>query len=211
MRVTEIFHSIQGESTWAGRPCTFVRLTGCPLRCRWCDTEYAFHGGATMSLEEVLAQVERFECSLVEVTGGEPLSQKECPELLRSLCDRGYDVLLETSGAVSTESVDPRVVTILDVKCPDSGESDRNLWENLDRLRPRDEIKFVLASRRDYEWALETVQARDLSARNTVLFSPVWGELEPGTLASWILEDRARVRMQIQLHKVLYGADVAGV
>lgn len=164
-----------------------------------------------MSLEEVLAQVERFECSLVEVTGGEPLSQKECPELLRSLCDRGYDVLLETSGAVSTESVDPRVVTILDVKCPDSGESDRNLWENLDRLRPRDEIKFVLASRRDYEWALETVRARDLSARNTVLFSPVWGELEPGTLASWILEDRAPVRMQIQLHKVLYGADVAGV
>lgn len=211
MRVTEIFHSIQGESTWAGRPCAFVRLTGCPLRCRWCDTEYAFQGGTSMSIEEVLDRVAQFGCSLVEVTGGEPLAQKECPELLRALCDRGYEVLLETSGAVSTEGVDPRVVTILDLKCPDSGESERNLWDNVDRLRQRDEIKFVLASRRDYEWARETVTARDLAARNVVLFSPVWGELEPGILAAWILEDRAPVRMQIQLHKVLFGADVAGV
>jgi 7-carboxy-7-deazaguanine synthase len=211
MRVTEIFHSIQGESTWAGRPCAFVRLTGCPLRCRWCDTEYAFQGGTSMSIEEVLERVDQFGCSLVEVTGGEPLAQKECPELLRALCDRGYEVLLETSGAVSTEDVDPRVVTILDMKCPDSGESERNLWDNVDRLRQRDEIKFVLASRRDYEWALETVTARSLAARNVVLFSPVWGELEPGILAAWILEDRAPVRMQIQLHKVLFGADVAGV
>jgi 7-carboxy-7-deazaguanine synthase len=164
-----------------------------------------------MDLSEVLAAVDRFGCQLVEVTGGEPLVQKECPELLSALCDRGYEVLLETSGAISTEKVDPRVVTILDLKCPDSGESERNLWENLARLRPRDEIKFVIASRRDYEWALETVRERDLAARNVVLFSPVWGELVPGTLASWILEDRAPVRMQIQLHKVLFGADVAGV
>jgi 7-carboxy-7-deazaguanine synthase len=211
MRVAEIFHSIQGESTWAGRPCTFVRLTGCPLRCRWCDTEYAFEGGTAMDLSAVLAEVDRFGCPLVEVTGGEPLVQKECPELLRALCDRGYEVLLETSGAVSTEKVDSRVVTILDLKCPDSGESERNLWENVARLRPRDEIKFVIASRRDYEWALETVRDRDLSARNVVLFSPVWGELEPGRLAGWILADRAPVRMQIQLHKILFGADVAGV
>jgi len=210
MRVSEIFHSIQGESTWAGRPCTFVRLTGCPLRCRWCDTEYAFEGGTAMSLPEVLGAVERFGCPLVEVTGGEPLVQKECGELLSALCDRGYEVLLETSGAISTEKVDPRVVTILDLKCPDSGEMERNLWENLDRLRPRDEIKFVVASRRDYEWALQTVRERNLAARNVVLFSPVWGELEPGTLAGWILADRAPVRIQIQLHKVLFG-DVAGV
>ena len=211
MRVAEIFHSIQGESTWAGRPCTFVRLTGCPLRCRWCDTVYAFEGGTAMDLSAELAEVDRFGCPLVEVTGGEPLVQKECPELLRALCDRGYEVLLETSGAVSTEKVDSRVVTILDLKCPDSGESERNLWENVARLRPRDEIKFVIASRRDYEWALETVRDRDLSARNVVLFSPVWGELEPGRLAGWILADRAPVRMQIQLHKILFGADVAGV
>ncbi|MCA9726929.1 MAG: radical SAM protein, partial [Candidatus Eisenbacteria bacterium] len=165
MRVAEIFHSIQGESTWAGRPCTFVRLTGCPLRCRWCDTEYAFHGGTEMSQAEVLDRVASYGCALVEVTGGEPLAQKECPALLRELCDRGYSVLLETSGAVSTESVDPRVVTVLDLKCPDSGESERNRWDNLDRLRPQDEIKFVLATRRDYEWALETVRHRDLARR----------------------------------------------
>ena len=211
MRVTEIFHSIQGESTWAGQPCTFVRLTGCPLRCRWCDTEYAFHGGTVLAMEEILQRVEGIGCPLVEVTGGEPLAQKECPELLRALCDRGYMVLLETSGAVSTEAVDPRVVTILDLKCPDSGESARNLWSNLGRLRERDEIKFVIASRGDYEWALEQVLTRGLARNRTVLFSPVWGTLEPGDLARWILEDRAPVRMQIQLHKILFGADVPGV
>ena len=217
MRVAEIFHSIQGESTWAGRPCTFVRLTGCPLRCRWCDTEYAFEGGTAMDLSAVLAEVDRFGCPLVEVTGGEPLVQKECPELLRALCDRGYEVLLETSGAVSTEKVDSRVVTILDLKCPDSGESERNLWENVARLRPRDEIKFVIADRADYEWMREVVRRHGLDARvadgslRALLASPVWGSVEFKDLAEWILEDRLPVRFQLQLHKLIWGANVPGV
>lgn len=210
LRVTEIFHSIQGESSHAGRPCVFVRLTGCPLRCRWCDTEYAFQGGESLELEEILERVGAFDCSLVEVTGGEPLAQSECPRLLRALADSGYEVLLETSGALSTESVDPRVKTILDLKCPDSGEGGRNLWENLDRLGPHDEIKLVIAGREDYEWAAGVVRSHRLD-RWTVHFSPVWGEVDPGELARWILEDRLPVRMQLQMHKVLFGAETRGV
>lgn len=211
MRVTEIFHSIQGESTWAGRPCVFVRLTGCPLRCRWCDTEYSFYGGETLSIEEILTRVDSYGCHVVEVTGGEPLSQKDAIPLLVALAERGYSVLLETSGALSIAEVDQRVHIILDLKCPDSGEVERNLWENLSHLKPRDEIKFVLASRRDYEWACETVRTHDLADRHTVLFSPVWDDLSAETLAVWILEDRAPVRLQIQLHKFLFGAERRGV
>ena len=205
LRVTEIFHSIQGESTHAGRPCVFVRLTGCPLRCRWCDTAYAFYGGERRTFEEILADVRRFDCRLVEVTGGEPLAQPAVHELLSCLADEGYEVLLETSGALSIESVDPRVAIILDLKCPDSGESARNRWENLAKLKPRDEVKFVLASRADYEWAKEQLTKVELSSPRVVLFSPVWDQLPPTELATWILADRLPVRMQLQVHKVLFG------
>lgn len=210
LRVTEIFRSIQGESTHAGRPCTFVRLTGCPLRCRWCDTAYAFHGGRSLSAAQVMAEVRAFGVPLVEVTGGEPLSQTGCRPFLTELADAGYEVLLETSGAISLEGVDPRVRTIMDLKCPDSGESARNLWENLTILRDHDEIKFVISSRRDFEWARDEVFTRSLS-RWTVLFSPVWSEIEPADLASWILEEGLPVRMQLQMHKVLFGAAATGV
>lgn len=205
LRVTEIFHSIQGESTHAGRPCVFVRLTGCPLRCVWCDTAYAFQGGELCAMEEVLRRVADFECRLVEVTGGEPLAQPATPTLLTRLVDRGYEVLLETSGAFAIAALDQRIGIILDIKCPDSGESERNLWANLAALKPRDEVKFVLASRRDYEWAREVVARFDLATRNTVLFSPVTSTLEPADLAGWVLADHLPVRVQIQLHKILFG------
>lgn len=205
LRVTEIFHSVQGESTHAGRPCVFVRLTGCPLRCRWCDTAYAFHGGESMSQDQVVEQVRGLQCQLVEVTGGEPLAQPACLPLLRRLCDEGFEVLLETSGALSIEAIDPRVRIIMDLKCPDSDESDRNRWDNLDRLRPGDEIKFVIASRADYEWARGVIDEHRLGERGAVLFSPVWGECDPGDLARWMLEDRSAVRLQLQLHKLLFG------
>jgi 7-carboxy-7-deazaguanine synthase len=211
LRVTEIFHSIQGESTQAGRPCVFVRLTGCPLRCRWCDTAYAFEGGTRMEVSEVVERAGKYGCELVEVTGGEPLAQKDCLPLLRELAGASYSVMLETGGAVSLEGIDPRVRIVMDLKCPDSGECHRNLWDNLERLRPGDEIKFVLASRRDYEWARDQVRERRLHERNTVLFSPVWGEVEPGVLSQWVLEDSLPARVQIQLHKILFGAETRGV
>lgn len=204
LRITEIFHSIQGESTFAGMPCVFVRLTGCPLRCRWCDTAYAFSGGEWMSEETILERVRAFECALVEVTGGEPLAQPGTLAFLRRLCDQGFTVLLETSGALPIEDVDPRVRIILDLKCPDSGECDRNRWENLGSLKATDEIKFVIASRGDYEWARGTVASRGLDP-GRVLFSPVWEQLAPEVLAAWVLADRLSLRMQIQLHKVIFG------
>jgi len=211
LRITEIFHSIQGESSRIGVPCVFVRLTGCPLRCVWCDTAYAFQGGRTMTEDEVVEAVRDFGCPLVEVTGGEPLSQTECPSLLRRLADEGFEVLLETSGAVSIEPVDARVKIVLDLKCPDSGESARNHWDNLSLVKPEDEIKFVIASRRDYEWARETCREHQLAAHHEVLFSPVWDALEFSELASWILADRLAVRMQVQLHKIVYGPEETGV
>lgn len=212
LRVTEIFHSIQGESTQAGRPCVFVRLTGCPLRCVWCDTAYAFHGGETLDLDQVVERVARYGCPLVEVTGGEPLAQKDCPALLRRLADAGYEVLLETSGACSIDGVDPRVRIILDVKCPDSGESGRNHWANLDLLKDGDELKFVIASRGDYEWARDCIRERALEAAAPVLLlSPAWDLVAPGDLARWMLDDAVSARLQIQLHKVLFGAEVTGV
>lgn len=211
MRVTEIFHSIQGESTFAGQPCVFVRLTGCPLRCTWCDTEYAFYGGSDVSLEAIVDRVRSYGCPLVEVTGGEPLAQSECLTLLARLCDDGFTVLLETSGAFETASVDPRVRIILDVKCPGSGMSDRMHWPNVERLRAHDEAKFVITDRADYEWAKETVERFQLDRRCPVLFSPVFGTLDPRHLAEWVLADRLPVRFQLQLHKLIWSPEMRGV
>ncbi len=210
MRVTEIFHSIQGESTHAGRPCVFVRLTGCNLRCRWCDSEYTFTGGERMEIGEILDRVKGYGCNLVEVTGGEPLAQPESFDLIRRLCDDGYEVLIETSGAIDVAPVDPRAKIILDIKCPGSGEVEKNRWENLDILRPHDEIKFVIAGRSDYDWARRVVEERDLK-RWTVLFSPVWGEMEMKSLAEWMLADGVPARLQTQLHKHIWGAEARGV
>jgi 7-carboxy-7-deazaguanine synthase len=210
IRITEIFHSIQGESTHAGRPCVFVRLTGCNLRCRWCDSEYTFTGGERMDLEDVLARVRAYQCNLVEVTGGEPLAQSESFELIRRLCDEGYEVLIETSGSIDVGPVDPRAKLIIDVKAPGSAEADKNRWANFDVLRPHDEVKFVLADRADYEWARSTIAEHRLD-RWTILMSPVWGELDLKPLAEWMLEDRLPARLQTQLHKHIWGADVHGV
>jgi 7-carboxy-7-deazaguanine synthase len=210
LRITEIFFSIQGESTHAGRPCVFVRLTGCNLRCTWCDSEYTFTGGERMELEAIVERVKSYGCNLVEVTGGEPLAQRGSFDLIRRLCDDGFEVLIETSGSIDTTEVDERAKLILDVKCPGSGEADRNLWSNLDRLRGHDEIKFVIVDRNDYEWAKRVVEERQLG-RWTVLFSPVWGTTNLKSLAEWILSDRLPVRLQTQLHKHIWGADVHGV
>lgn len=205
LRVTEIFHSLQGETSRVGLPTAFVRLTGCPLRCGYCDTAYAFHGGSTMTLEAVLAEVARHDTRYVTVTGGEPLAQKNCLALLAALADRGYDVSLETSGALDASAVDPRVSRIVDVKTPGSGEAAKNRWENLEHLNARDEIKFVLCGEADYIWAKSVLTERRLDRICPVLFSPVYAELPPATLADWILRDRLPVRMQLQLHKVLWG------
>jgi len=211
MHVTEIFHSIQGESTWAGRPCVFVRLTGCPLRCSWCDTDYAFYGGSEQSIDAIIDAVRAYDCPLVEVTGGEPLAQPECTQLLSRLCDHDYTVLLETSGALDCANVDPRVHIILDVKCPGSAMTGRIYWPNVDRLRAQDEAKFVIKDRGDYEWAKETVARFGIDRRCTVLFSPVFGALDPRHLAEWILADRLPVRYQLQLHKLIWSPNMRGV
>lgn len=205
LRITEIFYSLQGEASRVGLPTVFVRLTGCPLRCVWCDTEYSFTGGAPASIESVMAEVAKYPARQVCVTGGEPLSQKECLPLLSTLCDAGYDVSLETSGALDIAAVDLRVSRIMDLKAPDSGESSKNLWANLDLLNSRDEIKIVIASRGDYEWAREVLQERQLTQCCPVLFSPAQGQIEAADLARWILEDGLPVRFQLQLHKLLWG------
>lgn len=217
LRITEIFHSVQGESTWAGLPCTFVRLTGCPLRCTWCDTEYAFHGGEKMSLDAIVARVEEIGTRVVEITGGEPLIHRNAFVLTTRLLDLGFTVLVETSGAIDVAPLDARAHKIMDLKCPDSGESPRNLWSNLDHLTGRDEIKFVIASRGDYEWARDVIRERRLDVKvNTgelraLLMSPVWEKMDFQQLADWILQDRLPVRYQIQLHKIIWGANVPGV
>lgn len=211
LRITEIFHSIQGESSHAGQPCAFVRLTGCPLRCTWCDSEYTFSGGTDMTLEAVLAKVKAYGCPLVEVTGGEPLHQPEAFTLVTRLCDEGYEVLVETSGAIDTAPLDRRAHVILDVKCPGSGMLDRMHWPNLARLTKQDEAKFVIKDRADYDWACGIVKQYDLTARCTVLFAPVFGELDPQRLAEWILADRLPVRFQLQLHKFIWAPDMRGV
>lgn len=211
MRVTEIFHSIQGESTYAGQPCVFVRLTGCPLRCTWCDTGYAFYGGTEQRIDEILSKVDSYGCRLVEVTGGEPLAQSDAFPLISTLCDRGYQVLIETSGAIDIASVDRRAHVILDVKCPGSGMTDRMYWPNLNQLTMKDEAKFVLADRKDYDWAREIIAKYELTARCSVLMSPVFGSLEPRQLAEWVLADRSPVRFQLQLHKWIWAPDMRGV
>jgi len=204
LRVTEIFHSIQGESSRVGLPTVFVRLTGCPLRCVWCDTEYAFTGGESMAIADILQRVAEFDCATVCVTGGEPLAQKDCLPLLVALCDAGHSVSLETSGAIDIGDVDRRVARIVDLKAPGSGEQAKNRWENLDLLTAGDELKFVLASREDYDWAVAACRQRRLFERCPVLFSPVQGQLDPAQLAQWIMDDRLPVRFQLQLHKVLW-------
>ena len=213
LRVTEIFRSIQGESTHAGRPCTFVRLTGCPMRCVWCDSEYTFTGGEHFSVDDVMAQVDAFGCKLVEVTGGEPLAQKEAFKLIERLCDEGYEVLVETGGYVSTADLDPRAKIILDIKCPASGEEERNEWTNLERLRPdKDEVKFVIADEGDWLYAKRLIEQQDLVSRtNAVLISPAWGLVDLQALANWVSGSGLNVRMQLQLHKYIWGPDVKGV
>ena len=206
LRITEIFYSIQGESSRVGLPTVFVRLTGCPLRCVWCDTEYAFTGGEIIDVGTALKQIAAFGCKTVCVTGGEPLAQQSCLDLLTALCDEAYSVSLETSGALDVSGVDPRVAKIMDIKAPDSGESARNRWENLEHLTPQDELKFVLASEADYLWAKEAVNTRALADYYAVLFSPVPNLLAPAQLAEWVLRDRLPVRFQLQLHKVLWGS-----
>ena len=205
LKVSEIFLSLQGESSRVGLPTVFVRLTGCPLRCVWCDTAYAFSGGQTMSLPEVLAEVATHDVARVCVTGGEPLAQPACLPLLGALCDAGHAVSLETSGALDIGQVDARVARVVDVKAPGSGESDRNRWQNLALLTVNDEIKFVLKDRSDYEWARQLIVERQLAALCPLLFSPVDGELAAATLADWLLADRLPVRFQLQLHKILWG------
>lgn len=205
LRLTEIFFSLQGEASRAGLPTVFVRLTGCPLRCSWCDTTYSFTGGEPATIESVLAEVAKYPARQVCVTGGEPLAQKECLPLLTALCDAGYGVSLETSGALDISAVDPRVSRIMDLKAPDSGESGRNRWENLPVLTRHDEIKIVIASRADYEWARQILQERHLDTLCPVLFSPAQGLVEPRALAEWILQDGLNVRFQLQLHKLLWG------
>lgn len=211
LKVHEIFHSIQGESTAVGRPCTFVRLTGCQMRCVWCDTPHAFYDGDWLSLDEIVARVRGFGTPLVEVTGGEPLLQPDVHPLMTRLCDEGYEVLLETGGGLDIAGVDPRVRRIVDVKCPASGESANNRWANLDHLRATDELKFVLAGREDYEWAKRVIAERGLAARCPIHFSPVSGAVELPALARWILDDRLPVRLSLQLHKQIWGADARGV
>ena len=210
MRVTEIFFSIQGESSHAGRPCVFVRLAGCNLRCVWCDSEYTFTGGERMSVDDVLERVRSYGCNLVEVTGGEPLAQGEAFDLIHGLCEEGFEVLIETSGSIDVEPVDRRAKIILDIKCPGSSEAERNRWSNLEILRPHDEIKFVIADRADYEWARDVIARYDLG-RWTVLLSPVWERMEMKPLAEWMLADHVPARLQTQLHKHIWGADARGV
>ena len=205
LRVTEIFHSLQGETSRSGLPTVFVRLTGCPLRCGYCDTAYAFHGGESLALDEILRRVAAYGAHYVTLTGGEPLAQKHALPLLRRLADAGHSVSLETSGALDVSAVDPRVSKILDIKTPGSGESVRNLWSNLGHLTPQDEIKFVICDEADYLWSKEQLQSRRLDRLCPLLFSPVHGRLDPRQLAEWILRDRLPVRFQLQLHKQLWG------
>jgi 7-carboxy-7-deazaguanine synthase len=212
LTINEIFHSVQGESTYAGQPCVFVRLTACDLRCSWCDTPYAFYEGSKRSLDDVIGEVDRYGCSLVEVTGGEPLLQEEVYPLMQRLLDSGKTVLLETGGHRSTERVPDNVVTILDVKCPGSGEVGKNDWKNLERLRPQDEVKFVVKDRADYEFAREVIVRHELAGRAAAIhLSPVHGVLDPKTLSEWVLAEKLPVRVQLQLHKYIWSPDTRGV
>lgn len=207
IRITEIFHSLQGEARTVGFPTVFVRLTGCPLRCRYCDTEYAFYGGQWMTFEAILAEVAQHGARYVTVTGGEPLAQKPCRELLRRLCDAGYQVSLETGGALDIGGIDPRVSVVMDLKTPGSGEQAKNLYANVEHLASKDQVKFVICDRTDYEWSAAQLVEHRLAERCEVLFSPAWGQVEPRQLAEWILADRLPVRLQVQLHKLLWSEE----
>ena len=205
LKISEIFYSLQGESLTVGIPTLFIRLTGCPLRCRYCDTEYAFSGGEWMTLDDILKRAADDKADYVTVTGGEPLAQKRCLDLLRSLCDAGYRVSLETGGAHDIAKIDPRVTIVMDIKTPGSGEVDRNRYANITRLRTQDQVKFVICNREDYDWAKSCLQEHALDRRCNILFSPVWQSQDASELAEWILADRLSVRMQLQLHKILWG------
>ncbi|MFP3874636.1 MAG: 7-carboxy-7-deazaguanine synthase QueE [Thiohalophilus sp.] len=205
LRITEIFYSLQGEACQVGLPTVFIRLTGCPLRCGYCDTSYAFSGGQWYELSAILAEVARYHTRHVTVTGGEPLAQKNCPALLTRLCDQGYSVSLETSGALDVCQLEPRVIKVMDLKTPSSGELDKNLYSNIDCLNSQDQVKFVIGDRGDYDWAVEQLQHYQLGERCEVLFSPVFETLRPADLADWILQDQLPVRFQLQLHKLLWG------
>lgn len=205
LRITEIFFSLQGETQTVGIPTVFIRLTGCPLRCHYCDTAYAFQGGTLYTINDLLAAVQHYRTRYVTVTGGEPLAQKNCLLLLKRLCDEGYRVSLETSGALDIAKVDARVVKVVDIKTPESGESEKNRWENLACLLPHDEVKFVVCSQADYLWSKGIIEKYDLLNQCTVLFSPSYTQLPPRQLADWIIHDQLAVRMQVQLHKFLWG------
>jgi 7-carboxy-7-deazaguanine synthase len=212
LTINEIYHSIQGESTWAGRPCVFVRLTFCDLRCTYCDTEYAFYEGQKQGLPAIIEAVGKFGCPLIEITGGEPLLQKNVLPLMSMLCDGGYTVLLETSGAHDISKVDGRVHRIMDLKTPGSGEVDKNLWSNIEHLTKRDEVKFVIGSREEYDWSQDHVRKFDLSTRcNAVLFSPIFGRIDPRQIVDWILADKLDVRFQLQMHKFIWTPTQRGV
>ena len=211
LKINEIFYSIQGEGTSAGLPCVFIRLTYCNLRCTYCDTEYAFYDGKDMSIDEILNEIKQFDCNLVEVTGGEPLIQKESFELMTKLCDLGYEVMLETSGSLSIESVDKRVKTILDFKCPTSKMVKKNDYDNINFIKSEDEVKFVIGNREDYEWSKNLIEKYNLNQKCEVLFSTVFGELENIELVEWILNDKLKVRFQTQLHKQIWEPDKKGV
>ncbi len=212
LKIHEIYHSIQGESTWVGWPCVFVRLTFCNLRCNYCDTEYAFYEGKNQTLREIVGAVAAFGCDLVEITGGEPLLQKNVLPLMSMLCDSGYTVLLETSGAQDISKIDPRVHRIMDLKTPGSGEVDKNLWSNIVHLTVRDEVKFVMGSREDYEWSRDKNQEHDLTSRcRAVLFSPIFGRIDPRQIVEWILADKLNVRFQLQMHKFIWSPTQRGV
>ena len=211
LTINEIFHSIQGESSYMGMPCVFVRLTSCNLRCVWCDTEYAFYEGEKMPLDEIVNEVEKYNCKLVEVTGGEPLAQEGVHELMSLLCDSGYEVLLETSGSLNIAGVDLRVRKIVDIKCPGSGMVKHNLWENIEYLKPADEVKFVVANREDFDWSIDVIRQYQLEARCPILMSPVFADVVPIELAQWILESKLNIRFQLQMHKYIWEPETRGV
>ncbi len=211
LKVNEIYHSIQGESTNAGLQCVFIRLTGCNLRCTYCDTEYAFFEGKERSVDEIIEEVKKYNCKLVEVTGGEPLMQDESCELMKKLCDEGFSVMLETAGNMPIKEVDKRVKIIMDLKCPSSGMMDKNLYENVDHLKKDDEVKFVIGNREDYDWMKDIISKYDLQNKCALLASVVFGKLEPLTLVNWILEDKLEVRFQLQMHKFIWYPETKGV
>lgn len=212
LKVNEIYYSVQGESTAAGLPCVFVRLTYCNLRCTYCDTEYAFYDGKDLSISDIIDEVKKYNCNLVEITGGEPLVQMdECLELMKQLCDYGFNVMIETSGSLRIKDIDPRVKIIMDLKCPSSGMVKKNLYDNINYLKPTDELKFVIGNREDYDWTLDIINKYKLTNKCEILFSVVFGKLEPVQLVNWILEDKLKVRFQLQMHKFIWHPEKKGV